>query len=67
MNIGDKTREVWIGDTITECEFLGQLPDNRMLFFDTKFRCFRAVFFQVEEGNVILNGMEAASKPSELL
>lgn len=67
MKIGDKTKEIWSGDIVTECEFLGHIDGGRMLFYDTTLKCFRSVFFEIDEGSMVLNGWKAASKPSELI
>lgn len=67
MKIGDKTKEIWSGDIVTECEFLGHIDGGKMLFYDVDFKCFRAVYFEIYEGNTILNGWTCAKKPSELI
>lgn len=68
MKIGDKTKEVWIPEgVITECEYLGDLGNGRLLFYDTIHKCFRAGFLDLMEGNVILNGWETGEKPSDLI
>jgi len=67
FRLGDKTKDVWAGDIVTECEYLGELGQGRMLFYDTRFKCFRRVFIEMCDGEPILNGWDAASKPSKLL
>lgn len=68
FKLGDKTTDVWAGDIVTECEYLGDLGQGRMLFYDTRFKCFRRVFIVVDEdGKPYMNGWDCAKKPSELL
>ena len=67
FKLGDKTKDVWIGDFVTTCEFITNIGQGRMLFYDTKFKCFRRVFIEMYHGEPVLNGWEASHKPSELL
>lgn len=67
FELGDKTTDVWAGDLVCDCEYLGELGQGRMLFYDVTNECFRRVFIQFSNGNFILNGWDCASKPSELL
>jgi len=66
FKLGDKTKKVWAGDIVTECEFICDLDRGNMLFYDTKFKCFSRVF-QEPYGKQILNGWDCADKPSELI
>lgn len=67
FKLGDKTQEVWAGDIVTTCEYLADIGQGRMLFYDTKFKCFRRAFIEVVDGEPCLNGWDCANKPSELL
>jgi hypothetical protein len=68
FKLGDKTKDVWAGDIVTNCEYLGDLGQGRMLFYDTWFKCFRRVFIFVDEnGEPYMNGWNCYSKPSKLL
>ena len=67
FTIGEKTKDVWAGDIVTTCEYLGNLGQGRMLFYDTTFKCFRRVFVEVVNGDPYLNGWDCANKPSELI
>lgn len=44
FKIGEKTKEIWAGDLVTECEFLAKLGNGQMLFYDIEYKCFRRVF-----------------------
>lgn len=67
FKLGDKTNRVWHGDLVTECEYICNLGQGRMLFYDTKSKCFRRVFIEETNGVFILNGWDCANTPSELL
>lgn len=68
FKLGDKTEDVWAGDIVTKCEYLADLGQGRMLFYDTRFKCFRRVFIVVDkDGEPYLNGWDCAGKPSDLL
>jgi hypothetical protein len=67
FEIGEKTQSVWCGDIVTTCEYLGDLGQGRMLFWDVTFRCFRRVFIEMDGKTPILNGWDCASRPSKLL
>jgi len=66
FKLGDKTTDVWAGDIVTECEYLADLGQGRMLFYDIKFKCFRRVFRE-PHGKAILNGWDVADRPSKFL
>jgi hypothetical protein len=67
FKIGDKTTDIWAGGLVSTCEYLGELGQGRMLFYDVTFKCFRRVFIEVNDGEPMLNGWDAASRPSKLL
>lgn len=67
FKLGDKTKDVWAGDIVSTCEYIADLGQGRMLFYDTDNKCFRRVFIQMEDGEPCLNGWDCASKPSQLL
>lgn len=67
FEIGEKTQDVWAGDLVIDCEYLGDLGQGRMLFYDTTFKCFRRVFIDVLDGEPYMNGWDSASRPSKLL
>jgi hypothetical protein len=67
FKLGDKTNAVWNGDMTTECEYIANLGEGRMLFYDVRLKCFRKVFIEISEGKPILNGWRSAYTPSELL
>ena len=50
---GDITEDVWAGDLVTKCEFIDDLGLGLMLFRDTTFGGYRAVY---RETNGVLNG-----------
>ena len=68
FKLGDKTRSVISGDLVTECEFLSDLGNGQMLFYDITLKCFRRVFIAADGGGTLyLNGFTCASRPSKLL
>lgn len=67
FKLGNKTKDIWAGDLVTECEYLGELGQDRMLFYDTKFKCFRRVFIEMTHGEPVLSGWDCADRPSKLL
>lgn len=68
FEVGDKTRNIWSGDLVSECVFLANIGQGRMLFYDETFKCFRRVFIEVDDdGRPYMNGWNCASKPSTLL
>ena len=68
FTIGQKTKDVWSGDLVRECEFITYLDKGRgMLFYDLSSRCFRYVFWQYHMGKFIMNGWRCAKTVSELL
>lgn len=69
FKLGDKTRNIWCGDLISECEFITNLGQGRMLFYDIDYKCFRLVFLESYDGGntVRLNGWKAASSITEIL
>lgn len=69
FKIGDTTPNVWAGDFVTVCEYLGDLGQGRMLFWDVQNKCFRRVFVELtgEDDRPVLNGWDCANRPSELL
>lgn len=68
FEIGEKTTDVWAGDIVTTCEYLGELGQGRMLFWDVQHKCFRRVFIAVgDDGKPYMNGWDCASRPSKLL
>jgi hypothetical protein len=68
FKLGDKTRDVWAGDIVTTCEYLGSLGQGRLLFYDTTCKCFRRVYIAVSNlGEPYLNGWDSVDEPSKLL
>lgn len=67
FEVGDKTKDIWSGDLVSECVFLANIGQGRMLFYDETFKCFRRVFIEMCDGEPCLNGWDCASKPSKLL
>lgn len=69
FEVGEKTRDVWSGDLVSDCVFLATIGQGRMLFYDETFKCFRRVFIEVDPGSgePYMNGWDCASKPSKLL
>ena len=68
FKIGDKTKDIWAGDLVSECEYLGNLKKGRMLFYDVTFKCFRSTFIEIDEdGKPYLDGWKCADRPSKLL
>jgi hypothetical protein len=67
FKVGDKTKDIWAGDIVSECEFLADLGEGRMLFYDVTCKCFRRVFIEVNDGKPYMNGWKCGSKPSKLV
>ena len=67
FKLGDKTRDIWSGDIVSDCEYLADLGEGRMLFYDTTCKCFRRVFIDATDGILGLNGWKCTNKPSKLL
>ena len=68
FEIGESTTDIWCGDFVTKCEFLANLGNGQMLFYDVNDKCFRKVFIEVDEdGKPYMNGWKCESKPSKLL
>lgn len=63
---GQITDKVWSGDIVTSCEYLDDLGQGRMLFFDKTFKCFRCVYWEydVNDNKFYLNGWVCAGSPS---
>lgn len=55
---GDVTKEVWAGDLVCECEYIDNLGEGRMRFYDRTSKCFRCVFWEYDDKDkkFILNG-----------
>ncbi len=57
FKLGERTDEVWAGDLVTDCEFIADVGQGRMVFYDRGYRCFRLAFWETDgEGWVRLNG-----------
>ena len=68
FKLGEKTKDIWSGDIVSECEFLADLGEGRMLFYDTDDKSFRRVFVEMDDdGRPYMNGWKCAKKPSELV
>lgn len=68
FEVGESTEDIWCGDIVTRCEFLADLGQGQMLFYDVKDKCFRKVFIDVtEDGEPYMNGWNCAGKPSKLI
>ena len=65
--IGEITKDVWCGDFVVECEFIKKLPKGQLLFYNPKSKVFHAAFWEVLDGEFILNGWNVAGKIKELL
>lgn len=69
FEVGEITEDVWAGDFVSKCEFLADLGQGQMLFYDTTFKCFRKVFIAVddEDNEPYMNGWACAGRPSKLV
>ena len=67
FKLGDKTKDIWSGDLVSECEFIADLGEGRMLFYDIKDQSFRRVFIEFDGKRPYMNGWKCAKKPSELI
>ena len=69
FKLGDKTKNIWSGDLVSECEFICYLEDgHKMLFYDVTYKCFRRVFSELSDsGEYIMNGWNCSDRMSELL
>jgi hypothetical protein len=68
FKLGQKTKDVWSGDLVSECVFLTDIGNKDMLFWDITFRCFRRVrIYKSSSGKKYMSGWDCASEPSELL
>lgn len=67
FKVGEVTEDIWSGDIVSKCEFLADLGEGHMLFYDTTFKCFRKTFIAVDDGEPYLNGWNCDSKPSKLV
>jgi len=57
---GDIENRVWAGDLVMKCEFIQYLPFGIMVFREmTHDSCLRAVYYEIDDGEVILNGWNA--------
>lgn len=64
---GEQTKDIWAGELITTCEFIRDLKDGKMLFYDVDFMCFREVFVEMSNDGLRLNGWKAVRSPSQLI
>lgn len=67
---GKITKDVWIGDIVSECEYIRPLGRGVHLFYDRTFECFRRAFWDVvwnigshPKPTLILNGCETRATP----
>ena len=67
FELGEKPKDIWSGDLVSECEFLADIGEGRMLFYDTTFKCFRKVFIAFDAKRPYMNGWNCAARPSKLL
>ena len=68
FKLGEKTRNVWAGDLVVTCEYLGELSQGRKLFWDIENKCFRRVFNEIDDDDgPCLNGWDCADRPSKLI
>jgi hypothetical protein len=67
FKLGEKTRDVWAGDLVHECEYIADMGQGRMLFYDIKNKCFRRVFLEMSHGKVCMNGWDCSDSPSKLM
>lgn len=68
FKIGETTTNIWCGDFVTTCEFITDLDNGQMLFYDIKSRCFRKVYIEVDDdGEPYMNGWNCANRPSKLI
>ena len=68
FKLGERTSDVWAGDIVTICEYIANIGQGRMLFWDINNKCFRRVFIELySDGTPILNGWDCATCPSKLL
>lgn len=59
------TDKVWAGDLVSKCEYIDDLGQGRMLFYDKTFKCFRCVYWEYDESSkkFILNGWVCGNSP----
>ena len=69
FEVGESTEDIWCGDIVTKCEFLANVGNGQMLFYDVMDKSFRKVFIEVDDhnGKPYMNGWNCASRPSKLL
>jgi hypothetical protein len=62
---GEKTKKIWCGDLVCNCEFIKDLEEGRMLFYDIDNDCFRLVYpeWDNREKTYLLNGWKCSKKP----
>lgn len=61
FKFGDKTKEVYCGDIVAECEFI-TYHHGALIFYDTTFKCFRRVFWLMDvDRNYYMNGWTCAA------
>lgn len=59
-NPGDIEDRVWAGDLVIKCEFIQYLPFGIMVFREiTRGSCLRAVYYEINDGEIVLNGWNA--------
>ena len=63
FNPGQRTKSVWCGDFVTDCEFISSLPKGGLLFWDHTCECFRRAHYEKVYGEMVLNGWTCADKP----
>jgi len=57
---GDIEDRVWAGDLAMKCEFIHYLPFGIMVFREiSPSPCVRAVYYEIADGEVLLNGWNA--------
>lgn len=64
---GDITDKVWSGDLVTKCEFITDLTEGRMLFFDRDKKCFRLCYWEFRGNSFSLNGWKSYPTSAELI
>lgn len=64
---GDISKDIWCGDIVTTCQFIGNLKDGKMLWRDLESNCFRLVHWEDYAGKIYMNGWKCEEKLENLI
>lgn len=68
MIFGEKRTDIWSGDLISENEFVCNISQGRILFWDTTCEVFRVCFWERDsDGKMILNGWNCFNSISDVI